>query len=214
MIDKFEIEQTVSLTEALTGWEKNNKYIIRNSSGEQMYYAVEDTARCMRLCCKQNRGFIMNIYDNTQKIVMRVTREFKCCVGCCWCISCCDGCAFHVQVEAPVGNIIGYCKQESSFWQPKFGLYDAAGDSILKIQGPFCCWDGPCFPCDTEFMIMTSDKTEQIGSIHKVYGGFCKELTMADRFIIDYPIDLSVNAKAILFAGQFLIDFMFFQRSD
>ena len=32
---------------------------------------------------------------------------------------------------------------------------------------------------------MTSDKTEQIGSIHKVYGGFCKELTMADRFIID-----------------------------
>ena len=41
----------------------------------------------------------------------------------------------------------------SSFWQPKFGLYDAAGDSILKIQGPFCCWDRPCFPCDTEFMV-------------------------------------------------------------
>ena len=42
---------------------------------------------------------------------MRVTREFKCGAGCCWCAGCCTGCSFELIVEAPVGNIIGYVKQ-------------------------------------------------------------------------------------------------------
>lgn len=212
-VDQLEIEQTVSLVETFTGWDRNNKYIIRNSSGEQMYYIVEDTDTCMRICCKQNRGFAMNVYDNNQEIVMRVTREFKCCVGCCWCISCCSGCSFVTTVEAPVGNVIGYAKQDASFWRPKYSLYDEKDQKLLKIQGPFCCWDGPLCPCDAEFAIMTVDESQQIGKINKIYGGFFKECTLSDRFIIDFPADLSVNAKAILFGGQFLLDFMFYQRA-
>ena len=44
--------------------------------------------------------------------VMRATREFKCCAGCCWCASA-DCCAFEMMVEAPVGTTVGYIRQAS-----------------------------------------------------------------------------------------------------
>ena len=43
--------------------------------------------------------------------VIRITRDFKCCAG----GSCCafaDCCALEVIVEAPVGTVVGYVKQE------------------------------------------------------------------------------------------------------
>ena len=41
-----------------------------------------------------------------------MSREFKCCAGC----NCCAGsdmCAMEIQIEAPVGQVIGYVKQQS-----------------------------------------------------------------------------------------------------
>ena len=43
-----------------------------------------DTDACMRQCCGNQRGFKIHILDNMQQEVMTVTREFKCCAGCCW----------------------------------------------------------------------------------------------------------------------------------
>ena len=41
-----------------------------------------------------------------------MTREFKCCAG--WnCCAACDACAMEISVEAPVGQVIGYVKQQS-----------------------------------------------------------------------------------------------------
>jgi hypothetical protein len=41
-----------------------------------------------------------------------VTREFKCCAGCCWCAGACpETCAFEILVEAPMGTPIGHVKQ-------------------------------------------------------------------------------------------------------
>lgn len=45
------------------------------------------------------------------EVVMVISREFKCCSGCCWCAGCCDHCAFELTIEAPAGHVIGYVKQ-------------------------------------------------------------------------------------------------------
>ena len=37
--------------------------------------------------------------------------------------------------------------------------------------------------------------------------------TDADNFGISFPLDLDVNAKAILLGATFLIDFMYFEKS-
>jgi hypothetical protein len=53
---------------AFVGWEENNRYCIRNSFGQQIYYAFEDTDACMRQCCGARRGFTINIVDNMNQV--------------------------------------------------------------------------------------------------------------------------------------------------
>lgn len=43
--------------------------------------------------------------------VMRISHDFVCCVGCCWCATD-SSCGYEVKIEAPIGNIIGYAKQQ------------------------------------------------------------------------------------------------------
>ena len=45
--------------EMMTHYETKNRYVVRNSMGQQIYYAVEESGTCMRLCCGKNRGFSM-----------------------------------------------------------------------------------------------------------------------------------------------------------
>lgn len=54
-IDQLQIQQHASLTEALVGWEKNNKYAIYNQANQQIFYAMEDTDTCMRVLCGAQR---------------------------------------------------------------------------------------------------------------------------------------------------------------
>jgi len=65
----------------------------------------------MRFCCGSSRGFSIFILDNAQNQVMKISREFKCCAGCCWCAGCLNCCAWEVKIEAPVGQVIGYVRQ-------------------------------------------------------------------------------------------------------
>ena len=84
LIDELQIQQHLSKIEAFIGWERNNKYAISNSANQQIFYAMEDTDACMRICCGSQRSFQMHIVDNLNQEVIRVTREFKFCAGCCW----------------------------------------------------------------------------------------------------------------------------------
>ena len=45
-IDELNVQQKASLTEALVGWEKNNKYAISNQAFQQIFYAMEETDTC------------------------------------------------------------------------------------------------------------------------------------------------------------------------
>ena len=136
----------------------------------------------MRICCGPQRGFTMHIVDNLNQEVMRLTREFKCCAGCCWCAGCCLGCAHVVTIESPPGNPIGYVRQGGSFWRAHYEILNENHERILKIVGPCCILDGACCPFDQKFRLLTLDDNE-IGSVKKQYAGFVREMvTTADRF--------------------------------
>ena len=84
---------------------------------------------------------------------MKVTREFKCCAGCCWCADCCNRCSHELIVEAPVGTVIGYFRQRGSGWKPKYSIFDESHRESLHIQGPCCIIDGPFCPVDNKFKV-------------------------------------------------------------
>lgn len=77
MIDGLLVHQKVELLEAFVGFETNNKYTIKNSVGQKVYYAVEDNDCCTRNCCGPMRPFDMKIMDNFRNEVTNIlTRSF------------------------------------------------------------------------------------------------------------------------------------------
>ncbi|XP_006816091.2 phospholipid scramblase 2-like [Saccoglossus kowalevskii] len=82
MIDQLLIHQQVELLEAFTGFETNNKYEIKNSMGQRVYFAAEDTDCCTRQCCGSARPFDMKVLDNQQREVIHLHRPLRC--SSCW----------------------------------------------------------------------------------------------------------------------------------
>ena len=59
------------------------------------------------------------------------------------------------------------------------------------------------------------DSNQQVGKISKQWTGLVKEaFTDADNFGVSSPLDLDVKIKATLLGAVFLIDFMFFEKSQ
>ncbi|XP_063965179.1 phospholipid scramblase 1-like [Lytechinus pictus] len=213
-IDQILIHQMVEIFEAVTNIEMKNKYTIKNSLGQQIFYAFEESSCCHRYWCRQGRGLDIHVIDNEQREVMKIVRPFQCCAGCCWCADT-ECCAYLIQIEAPPGNIIGYAKQTKSWWYPHMDVMDADMNPILKIRGPCCICQTICCRCDVEFKVMSNDLSSELGVIQKQWSGWLREcFTKADHFGMTFPSDLDVKAKATLMGALFLIEFMFFEQDQ
>ena len=209
-VDEMIVDQQVEVLE-LFDVECANRYKMMNTLGQQVYFATEESELCDRICCKNERAFIMHIWDNYGREVMRINRPFQLCAGCCWCAGN-ETCSLYVEVEAPVGQVVGRVKQTKSLWVAHYDITSPNDDVLLKIRGPTCICDGPCFTSDQNFYIYTPDLDRQIGKISKKWSGLAREMfTQADKFGITFPLDLDIKMKATLFGALFLIDFMFFE---
>ncbi|KAJ1080074.1 hypothetical protein NDU88_000295 [Pleurodeles waltl] len=203
-IDQILIHQKVELIEAFIGFETNNKYEIRNSMGQKIFYAKEENDCCTRNCCGSLRRFNMKITDNSGIEIIHLIRPFKCASCCCPC------CLQELEVQSPPGTTIGHIVQDWHACLPKFSIQNASKETVLKIVGP-------CLACnccsDVNFEVKTTDESRSVGRISKQWTGLIKEVfTDADNFGIQFPVDLDVKIKAVLLGACFLIDFIFFEK--
>ncbi|XP_034106885.1 phospholipid scramblase 1 isoform X3 [Drosophila albomicans] len=203
-IDQLLVKQKVELLEAFTGFETNNKFSIKNALGQKVYFAAEDNDCCTRNCCGPARPFDMKVFDNYQQEVIHMYRPLAC-------SACCFPCCLQtMEVSAPPGNPIGSIEQEWSICSPSFRILNHLGDTVLRIEGPFCTFS---LCGDVEFNIV-SLTGEKVGKISKQWSGLAREIfTDADFFGITFPLDLDVRMKAVLLGATFLIDAMFFEKS-
>lgn len=214
-LDQVLVHQQIELAEVFLNMEFQNKYVIKNSVGQQVYFAREESELCMRLFCGSKRGFVFHITDNLGQEVIRVVREFKCFAGCCWCANGDSHCSLFVAVESPPGNVIGYVRQTQSWISPRFDVLTADKECALKIQAHWCRCQGICCTDDIDFNVLTNDLQNQVGKVSKQWGGWVREaFTKADNFGVQFPTDLDVKIKATLLAATFLIDFMFFEKQN
>ncbi|KAL3290075.1 hypothetical protein HHI36_023444 [Cryptolaemus montrouzieri] len=204
MIDQLLVHQQVEILEVLTGFETENKFIVKNSLGQKIFYAAEVSDCCVRNCCGPSRPFDMRILDNFGTEVIHLHRPLAC-------QSCCFPCCLQsMEVFSPPGNLVGTVEQDWSLWCPSYSIKNQNGDTILKIDGP-CCTFG-CYR-DVEFKVMSADGSTEVGRISKQWSGLAREMfTDADFFGITFPMDLDVKMKAVMLGACFLIDAMFFEQ--
>ncbi|XP_071850510.1 phospholipid scramblase 1-like isoform X2 [Apostichopus japonicus] len=216
-LDQVLVHQQVDMQEVLTNLETANKYHVKNILGQQIFFAVEELHRGYIQISGKKRGFVMHIMDNMNQEVMKVTREYKWCVGCCCacCAGCCNGekCASKASVEAPPGCTIGYVVQRPSLCGDHLAILDENHETLLKIRGPGCKCRS--IYSDIEFNVLSSDETEHIGKITKQWAGNVQEVyTKADNYGIQFQMNLEVKSKAILIGAVILLDFMFFEEQQ
>lgn len=203
MIDQLLVHQKVELLEAFLSFETKNKYTVKNSMGQKIYTAKEDTDCCTRNCCGNSRPFDIKIKDNAGMEVIHLNRDLRC-TACCF-----PCCLQRLEVFSPPGQLIGAVVQEWSILTPKFRVENERGEAVFKIEGP-CCTFSICG--DVDFQVLSTNGIE-VGKISKQWSGLLREaFTDADHFGITFPLDLDVKMKATLLGALFLIDYMFFEK--
>lgn len=88
VLDQLLVSQKLELTEIITGFETENRFKVKNSLGQNVYSAFEESDCCTRQCCGPARPFEMKILDNFQNEVLHISRPFKCDLFCCFPTAC------------------------------------------------------------------------------------------------------------------------------
>ncbi|XP_065834240.1 phospholipid scramblase 1-like [Oscarella lobularis] len=207
-VDQLLIQQMIELIEIVTGIEMENKYIIKNTMGQQVYFAAEQSDCYKRQCCGPARPFSMSIMDNTQREVLHMERPLRCQGFCCPCS------LQLMEVKGPDNSVLGFIKEKYTCLSPTWYVNDANDVTQLLITGP--CWCGLC-KCfnDVEFQILSADGTSPVGKIVSQWSGCVQECaTSAGNFSVSFPMDMTVQLKALLLASVFLIDYMYYEHSN
>ena len=68
----------------ITGFETNNRYDIKNNTGQMVYFVTEDTDDYTRNAYRTLRPFVLRVTDCMGREVMTMQRPFRC-TCCCFC---------------------------------------------------------------------------------------------------------------------------------
>ena len=178
-----------------------NKYIIQDSSEQQLSLAVEESDFCNRQLKKRNRAFKMHIKDQAERNVIEIERTG---------IACCAK-QEEMTVRAPLtGEILGFVRLDlfcCSF--PKLTICDKDHNEIFTIHTSvwkllFCSYS-ICKNIEIPINDMNGNKC---GSLDQLYPVLCSK---AVKFRLSVPIDLDVKLKATLLGAVFMIDFTIYE---
>ncbi|XP_046384282.1 phospholipid scramblase 2-like [Ischnura elegans] len=206
-IDQITIYQKKSLLKIFTGCETRNKFTLVNNLGQIIYEAEEESDCLIRFCFGRIRPYEMEVRDNHGNRIIHIYRRLAC-----------DSCLFpcylqKIEVSSADGAVLGTVEQEWSICIPKFTIRDISGNVILRLRGP--CITSSCCCQDVVFDLLSADGETEVGHVSKQFSGVITELfTDADRFGVQFPIDLDVRVKAVVLGAVFLINSMFFERRD
>jgi hypothetical protein len=228
-LDGLYVHQEWEILEQLTNWyEASNEYSVFDKDGKvRLFKAKEKTCCCYRLCCGENRGFRIKVYDQTgskDKAMMVIKRKYRCC-GCAIFPCCAHRVDVHLLVDED-GNEIAHESSDTLISRiqvpwfhggccvPTWHISDDEGVHKGTIKGP-CCFVCDC--CGSDFGI-TDPNGNHIGKIDKLAPKSLKSLaiemaTDADYFKIDFNKDLEPSIKMAILASTLQIDFTFFEDS-
>ncbi|XP_032591621.1 phospholipid scramblase 2 [Drosophila grimshawi] len=182
-----------------------NPFKVKNSLGQNLYYAYEESNMLSRTMMQQLRPFEMKVLDNFQNEVLHVNRPMRCDLFCCF-----PNCSSILEVSAPPGQIIGTVEKVCFFMKPKFLIKNSFGDVMMNIEGSV---SGPWKCCKDIDMKVFSVNNEEIGKITKNWSGPAKEMfSDADYFSVTFPLNLDVRMKALLFAAVFLVNILLYEN--
>ncbi|KER33264.1 hypothetical protein T265_12631, partial [Opisthorchis viverrini] len=154
--------------------------------------------------CSPVHPFTVHVTDSSDAEVIRIKHTYK--YHCFWhYLSCSAYCENELEVEAPVGQIVGYVKEVREGCKLRFLVKDADQNTVLRIHESSSC---RCcgFNRNVSFQTMSVDNTVVVGQITKQPTRSLQDLPInLEIFEITFPMDLDMKIKATLIGAAFLI---------
>jgi len=201
--------------EVLCGCQPENQYNVHSATtGETILVAKETSDWCSRNCFGNHRPFTMTINTITGDEMIRFERPlhpgrkggpFCCCLPFCF---------QTIRVFAGVrtanpGNFLGWVREDYSWFQPTFSIFDETDTLKFKVVGD-CCG---CM--NYTLRIHPPDNQElEIGQIQKRWSGLVKEMFNIDNFVVVFPVNANAKERALLLGCTVLLDFLYFERNN
>ncbi len=189
--DGLIVSQKKEWGEILSGFETKNKYAVMDTSGNELYVAVEEGGSIiLRWLLKALRPFEIRVLTYDGKLVLRVARPFRF--------------YFHqLNVFDSGGKLLGTVQRRFSLLRRIYSVLDSFGQEIFHLFGPiFHAWTFEIRKNGVEY-----------GKITKKWSGVLKEgFTDADNFGIIFPADCEITYKSLFLGAVFLIDFVHFEN--
>ncbi|MBU2573176.1 MAG: scramblase [Elusimicrobia bacterium] len=189
-VESVIVHQKKEWGEILTSFETKNRYAVLDSSGQQLYWAAEESSVLARLLLKALRPFSIHILSKEGRSVMKAVKPFRF--------------YFHeMAVFNSKGNLLGNVRRELSVLVKKFTVEDPRGAALYSI----------CAPILHPWTFKISKDDAEIGEIVKKWSGLGKEtFTDADNFSVRFPQGADADQKAVLLGALFLIDMVYFEK--
>ncbi|CAG5121649.1 unnamed protein product [Candidula unifasciata] len=203
-LEAVRVHQHLDVVEVCLGWERNNRYSVYNTTGEQILYVYEATQCYARQCYGSLREFTLIVTDNDDNRLLYLQRPLRCSSRCFY--SCC--CLQEMSIHTPPDSLLALVKERWSCCIPEYELVTPEGSALFQMEGS--CFHCRC--CCSISFVVRNDSGVEVATIRKEWGG-CKELIGAcNDFTIKYLNGLSSNDKVSIFAAAFLLDFNYFER--
>ena len=225
------VSQTVEKVETATRWlflgcckvETENRYEVHDletrkillvANEESPWYMRNPCLFCDCICwcchsdCSANRSFTMTLTDSSLDKPLVLVMDRPCrsdCLPCCLQkISVRDNNGFLGSVQQ-ITNCVLPCTMCGLFQ-----ISDSNNEVIYTINTPCvlttCCYTEGAF-------IIVDMEGEEVGKIAK-QAAYMEKVTHsdADRFMMKFPAECSVEMKAVLLGALFLFDYLFYEE--
>lgn len=195
--------------------------------------AREQSSCCCRFMCANMREFKMGFFPGgtptaphwpeTEPPLLTIDRPFKCSILCC----CCMFWPQELSISSAEGRHLGKIVDDFRCCDAYFKCtrwakgYGPDGQHKYSFKAPFCSDGNCCAPsCFNEaYSISIRDAKNENNILSRIknvwpgwsFRGLCAQ--NVDNYVVPFPEGSTGEDKALVMAGLFYHDFMFFERS-
>lgn len=221
------ISQLRQWVEALTGFERNNRYMVRDENGRDLFFIRENSSCIERNCCHGAcKAWRMDVYllgpdypaggEGSMTPFMHLERQ-------CTCTCMCLNRPEVVISEIPSGRILGSVREPFTFCNLRFVVHNPDESPVLETDTSCCQW-GLCCACPCEglacnqvsFPLTDVNSGTEIAEIVKqwMWGDCIQCLGEWDNYRIRFGDGSNSDYKVLLLAVSIFIQVRLFDRRN
>jgi len=229
-LSRLQLRQQRQWLEAFSGFEKNNKYCLRDTEGKDIFFVKENSTCMERLCsgcagglCKQWRMDIYLLSPDGLKGGMDSMTPFMHLERPCHPTFFCFNRPEVVVTDAQTGMKIGTILEPFTLCSLKFEILNAQDQPTLNVEGSSCQPGLICpMPCDgvpcqlIDFPITDIATGSSVAKIEKKWrwGDLCKCAKEWDDYWIDFGDAKNPDFKILFLATSIFIQMRFFDQRN